>query len=70
MIVGIIIGVLLCGMAYLGKMNFDLTRKLKEKPKPVKKKLTKEQKEKIEKFNKSFEELMEYGYEIALRSDD
>lgn len=69
MIVGIIIGVLICGLLYLGKQNLDLTRKLKEKPKPVKK-LTKEQKDKIDKINKAFEELMGYEYIDALRSDD
>lgn len=70
MILGIIIGVLLCGIGYLGKQNLDLTRKLKEKPKPVKKKVSKEQKEKIEQINEAFEELMGYDYKIALRSDD
>ena len=70
MIVGIIIGILICGLLYLGKQNLDLTRKLKETPKTKPKKLTKEQKEKIDKINEAFEELMGYDYVDALRSDD
>lgn len=69
MVIGIIIGILICISIYLGKINLDLTRKLKTQ-KPKQKKMSKEQKEKIEKINKSFEELMGYDYKTALRSDD
>ena len=67
MITGIIIGVLICIVAYLGKQNLDLVNQLKKTPKP--KKISKEEKEKIDKINKSFEELMSYDHKIALRSD-
>lgn len=67
MLIGIIVGILICAVGYLFKMNRDLMRKLQEKPKP--KKLTKEEKDKIKQINDSFEELMGYDYKIALRSD-
>lgn len=69
MIEGIIIGILICTTAYLIKMNVELTHKLKNTPKKEKKELTKAQKDKIEKINESFEQLMSYDYKIALRSD-
>lgn len=69
MITGIVIGVLVCISIYLGKQNLDLVKQLKETPKTKPKKISKEEKEKIERINKSFEELMSYDHKTALRSD-
>lgn len=75
MIVGILIGILL--MTNLGFIYccLNLQKKIEvlEKPKPIKQKkvkpkLTEEQKEKQEKIKKSFDNMMEYGYEQALKA--
>ena len=67
---GILIGILFCIIGYFIRENIKLTHKLNEQlPKTEPKKISKEQKEKIEKINEAFEELMNYDYNVALRSD-
>lgn len=72
MLTGILIGILL--MSNLGFIYccLYLQKKIEEKPEEPKKKITinEDEKEKVEKIRKHFDNLMNYDYERALKRGD
>lgn len=68
MVVGILIGILIMFNLIFIYCCLKLQKKIEVLEKPDKPTLTEEQKQKQEKIKKSFDNMMGYGYEQALKA--